>query len=79
MKLIEKERNVMILQTQKRVVNEKIDSLRKSGKPFYWVDHERLRKLKKLCDSERFQEENFRKQAVSALYEYKDTVNNYNR
>ena len=52
------------------------DDLRKSGKPFYWVDHSRLRKLKQLCD--RFKEENVRKQAISALYEFKDTVKNYN-
>ena len=53
-----------------------MEDLRKSGKPFYWVDHERLRKLKQLCET--YKEDCVRKQAVSALQEYKDTVSNYN-
>ena len=45
-KLIKSDLNVVKLKAQKRILNESMEDLKKSGKPFYWVDHERLRKLK---------------------------------
>lgn len=33
-------------------LNESLDELRRSGKPFYWVDHQRLKKLKQLVDEQ---------------------------
>ena len=59
-----------------KLVDESLKDLRRSGKPFYWVDHDRLKKLKKMCET--YKDESVKKQAVSALYEYKETVSNYN-
>ena len=75
-KLVKSDLNVFKIKAQKRMLNESMEDLRKSGKPFYWVDHERLRKLKQLCET--YKEDSVRNQAVSALQEYKDTVSNYN-
>ena len=34
-------------------VNEKVEDLRRSGKPFYWVDLPRLQKLKRIFEAEK--------------------------
>ena len=34
-------------------VNEKVEDLRRSGKPFYWVDLPRLHKLKRIFEAEK--------------------------
>ena len=52
-------------------MNESLEELRRSGKPFFWVDHERLKKLKQLCETNS-------EEAKNALWEYKDIIDNYN-
>lgn len=53
---------------QKYQLNINLEDLRRSGKPFYWVAHEKLQKLKRFCEGQK--DENMRKQALEALYEY---------
>lgn len=41
-KLVAEERTCLDKQALKYKVSKTLDELRKSGKPFYWVDHKRL-------------------------------------
>ena len=59
-------------------MNDKVEDLRKSGKPFYWVDLPRLQKLKHIFESEKDPESPEGKKAFEALEEYKPLVNEYN-
>ena len=59
-------------------VNEKVEDLRRSGKPFYWVDLPRLQKLKRIFEAEKDPESPEGKKAFNALEEYKSVVNEYN-
>ena len=60
-------------------VNEKVENLRRSGKPFYWVDLPRLQKLKGIFEAEKDPESPEGKKALSALEEYKSVIKEYNR
>lgn len=51
--LIEQERDALKKKFLTALLDENIESLRKSGKPFYWTDSDRLRKLKRLCESQK--------------------------
>ena len=59
-------------------MNEKVEGLRRSGKPFYWVDLPRLQELKRIFEAEKDPESPEGKKAFKALEEYKSVVNEYN-
>lgn len=62
--------------TQKYQVEKSLEKMRFCGKPFYWVDHEKLRKLKQLCDQQ--SDPVIRERAFAALNEYQSIVEQYN-
>ena len=66
----------MVRMTQKHKVEKNLESMRFSGKPFYWVDHEKLRKLKQLCEMQT--DPVIRQRAFEALEEYQSVVQQYN-
>lgn len=49
-KMVQDELKVFKLAAQKKLVDHRLQDLKRSGKPFFWVDHDRLRKLKSLCE-----------------------------
>ena len=59
-------------------MNEKVEDLRRSGKPFYWVDLPRLQKLKRIFEAEKDPESPEGKKAFDALQEYKSMIDQYN-
>lgn len=70
------ERTTLQRKFQTALLDEKIESLKKTGKPFYWTDSDKLRKLKRLCESQK--DETVRQRALTALYEYHDVIEKYN-
>ena len=62
--------------TQMFKAQESLEELRYSGKPFFWVDYERLKKLKKVAESQ--QDQATREKVKDALLEYKIYVDKYN-
>ena len=47
----ENDRSVVRHKTQMFKAEENLEELRYKGKPFYWVDYERLKKLKKVFET----------------------------
>ena len=75
--LIEEDRNMIKRKTHKYKVRQSLDELRRSGKPFYWVDHEKLQKLKLLCEQQK--DSTMRKEAFDVLSEFKEVIEKYNK
>lgn len=48
--MVKDEMKVFKVAAQKRLVDHRLEELKRSGKPFFCVDHERLKKLKALCE-----------------------------
>ena len=54
-----------------------MEDLKRSGKPFYWIGHDKLARLKELCENSRH--EDTRKMAQEALTEYRSLIEFYNQ
>ena len=74
--LIKKERKRITNNKYKYLMRKSFEELRCSGKPFYWVDHEKLRQLKLLCEQQK--DPDVRKEAYKVLQEFKEVVDKYN-
>lgn len=62
--------------TQKYKLEKNLEVMRYSGKPFYWVELEKLQKLKQFC--ERQTDPYIRERAYTALNEYSAIIETYN-
>ena len=75
-RLCDEERQNVARMTQKYQLEKNLENMRFSGKPFYWIDHEKLKKLKQLCEKQ--SDPVIRERAFAALNEYQNIVEQYN-
>lgn len=50
-KLPSRDRDQLVRKTQKYMMEENLDKMQHSGKPFFWVELEKLRKMKQFCEN----------------------------
>ena len=74
--MIDEDRNMILRKKHKYKMRQSLEELRCSGKPFYWIDHEKLRQLKQLCEQQK--DPKLRKEAFEVLQEFKEVVEKYN-
>lgn len=74
--LVPEDRKMIKQNTNKFKLRQCLDDLKYSGKPFYWVDHEKLKQLKSVCEQQK--DPGMRKEAFAVLNEFKAIVEKYN-
>ena len=50
MRMISSERDQLLRMKDKYKLEKSLDSVKIQGKPFFWVDLEKLRKMKQFCE-----------------------------
>jgi len=74
--LVAEERKQIMRMSQLYKLDRVLEQTRRSGKPFYWVDLEKVRQLKQFC--ERQSDAEIRAKAFAALKEYEGIIDQYN-
>mgnify|MGYP000978738759 FL=1 len=74
--LVAEERKVLTKLSQKYKLEKNLETMRRSGKPFFWVDIAKLRSLKTFCENQK--DPDIRAKAFDALKEYESIIDQYN-